>query len=72
MDTKQHKEEFDRIITEYSLAKKADDISDYLTKHKNITPKEFASLFVMDEKDALIFLTFIEKGIKFREKNLKK
>ena len=69
---KKHKEEFDRIIKKYDLDSedKAGEIADFLTKNhgKQVSAKEFAELFAMDEHDSVIFLSWIQKGIDFKEK----
>ena len=73
---KKHKEEFQKIIEKYSLVDeaKAEEIANFLTKNKQkeVSAKEFANLFTMTEKEAVIFLSWIEKGIKFRELHLNK
>lgn len=75
MNTAEHKKEFDKIIKKYNLneEQKAEEISTYLTKHhgKIVSVEEFANLFAMTKDEAKIFLSFIEKGIRFREKNLR-
>ncbi|MBD3164792.1 hypothetical protein GF323_06350 [Candidatus Woesearchaeota archaeon] len=71
---KKHKEEFERIIRKYNLKEKekAAEIADFLTKShgKKISAKEFAKLFGMSEQEAVIFLSWIQKGIKFKEENM--
>jgi|TARA_B100002003_G_C14085957_1_gene522378 hypothetical protein len=71
MDLKKHKDEFDKIISKYNLSDhdKAEEISTFLTnsKRESVSPKEFAELFGMTVKEATIFLSFIEKGIQFKE-----
>ena len=74
-DIFKHKLKFNEIITKYNLDKgeKAAEIAKYLTGSKKIiNAKEFATLFAMSEDDALVFLSFIEKGIKFKEETLDK
>jgi len=72
MDIKKHKEEFDKIIDKYNLGseEKAEEIAKFLTDSKKdqVSAKEFATLFGMEVSGAVTFLSFIEKGIKFREK----
>ena len=72
MDIEKHKQEFDRIIEKYNLAdeEKAEEIAKFLTdaKKEAVSAKEFATLFGMEVEEAILFLSFIEKGIKFREK----
>tara|TARA_Y100000310_G_scaffold334803_1_gene415379 strand:- start:925 stop:1146 length:222 start_codon:yes stop_codon:yes gene_type:complete len=71
MDLKKHKEEFDKIILKYNLSDhdKAEEIAVFLTdaKKKGTSASEFAKLFNMEVEEATIFLSFIEKGIKFKE-----
>jgi len=75
-DIAEHKKEFDKIIKKYNLAdeEKADEIAKFLTdnKRKEISAEVFAQLFGMQEKEAKIFLSFIEKGIKFKKKHIDK
>ena len=74
MDTATHKEEFLRIVNKYNLhdEDKAGEITDYIMQKKDIEAKEFARLFAMDEKDAVIFLSWIHKGIRFKEEHIDK
>jgi hypothetical protein len=71
MELKKHKEEFDKIISKYNLSDhdKAEKIATFLTDSKKeiVSPKEFAKLFKMEVEEATIFLSFIEKGIQFKE-----
>lgn len=68
----EHHNKFREIIKKYNLDshEKSEEISHYITKNKHISIKEFATIFSMDEKDAEIFLGFIDIGIKFKEKHL--
>jgi len=72
MDIEKHKQEFDKIIDKYNLKDedKAEEIAKFLTdnKRKEVSAKEFATLFGMEVDEVVLFLSFIEKGIKFREK----
>lgn len=74
MDIEEHKKAFDMIIQKYGLAedKKAEKISNYITKHPEgkIHAKEFAEIFEMDEKEAMMFLSYIMKGIQFKENHI--
>jgi len=58
------------IIKKYNFdnEEKALEIAEYLTKSKIVSPKEFATLFITSESEAELFLRFIEKGIRFKEK----
>ena len=77
MDVEQHFREFQRIIDKYSLSEeqKAREIAEFLTKNKEgmeekkeiVSADEFATYFAMSKEEAVIFLSFIEKGIRFRE-----
>ena len=72
MDLKEHKKAFEKIIKKYGLAdeQKADEISKFLTKGEKISYKEFATLFNISEEDSKIFLSFIYKGIEFKESHI--
>ena len=76
MDIKDHTDKYLEIIKKYNLSddKKAEEISTYLTNDhgKIISAKEFSVLFAMEEKDAEIFLSFIQKGIGFKQAHLDK
>jgi len=74
MNAIEHKKEFDKIIEKYNFNEegKAEELAAYLTKQhgKIISTKEFSTLFAITEDEAKTFLSFIEKGIKFKENNL--
>lgn len=74
MDTEQHYKEFMDIIRKYGLdsSDKADEIAHLLTDAKkgSMTPKEFSVHFGMTEHEAAVFLSWIEKGLNFKEKNI--
>ena len=74
MDIQQHRQEFERIAEKYGLKneKKADEIAEFLTTHKSgpLSVAEFAKLFAMEEEDARIFLTFIDRGLRFKEQHI--
>jgi Fic family protein len=74
MDIARHKEEFDKIIEKYDLSddKKAEQISNYLTKNPKgtISVEDFANIFDMEEDEVITFLSFIQKGLKFKEKHI--
>ena len=73
MDIKEHKKAFDRIIKKYDLSNvmKAEEIAEFLTTHKNesVSAEEFAKLFAMSPKEAMVFLSFIQKGIQFKKEH---
>ncbi len=72
-DIKAHKEAFDKVIKKYNLSdeQKAGEIADFLTKQKEniVSVKEFSTCFAIEEADAEVFLSFILRGIKFKENN---
>jgi hypothetical protein len=75
----EHCKKFLEIREKYNLSdtEKAEEIAKFLTTHKEdkeqkITIKEFSKLFNINEEDSFIFLTFIEKGLMFKEKHMKK
>jgi len=73
-DIKAHKQAFDDIIKRYNLSddQKAGEVADFLTKQKEtvVSIEEFSKYFAMEEDDARIFLSFIMRGIRFKEDNL--
>ncbi len=72
MDIAKHNEEFLKIIDKYGLAeeRKAEEIAHFLTRKKEISAKEFSELFAMTQEEAAIFVSFIEKGIRFKESHI--
>ncbi|MCB9359063.1 hypothetical protein H6503_03980 [Candidatus Woesearchaeota archaeon] len=73
MDIEKHAEEFHRIRKKYGFDNEemSETIAQYLTSKKHTSSKEFAELFDMKHEDALVFLSFIEKGIRLRESSSK-
>ncbi len=73
-DIEKHHSEFRRIIEKYSLAspEKSEEIAKFLTDkaRQEISASEFAGLFAMDEHDAEVFLSFIEKGLNFKKMHI--
>lgn len=68
MDIQEHANKFKEIVQKYKLEEKAGEIADHLTKSKeHISAKEFATLHNMTEEEATTFLTFIERGIQWKE-----
>lgn len=69
MDLEEHKRLFEEIVRRYDLQdpQKAEEIAKFLTRKQKVGVEEFATLFAMDVRDARIFLSFIETGIRFRE-----
>ncbi|MCA9495790.1 MAG: hypothetical protein KC589_02515 [Nanoarchaeota archaeon] len=74
MDLEKHKEEFERVVKKYKFFEKemAEQLSKHLLKEGGVKLHEFAEHFKMDKMDAKIFLSFIEKGIKFKEDHIDK
>ena len=76
MNLEKHKEEFMTIIKKYQFytSEKAQEIANFLIKHtdNSVSAKEFANKYQMTENEAYIFLSFIQKGIKFKEEHLDK
>jgi hypothetical protein len=72
MELHKLKQEFDKIITKYNLSEpaKAEKISKILTSNKKIDSKEFAKTFEMEQSEAEVFISFIMKGIQYKEQNI--
>jgi len=70
MDIQTHGKKFKEVIEKHGLAEKADEIAEYIIKTRHIDVKEFSKLFNIDEEDAEILISFIHKGIKFKEKHI--
>ncbi|MFW5704864.1 MAG: hypothetical protein ACOCXG_03385 [Nanoarchaeota archaeon] len=70
MNLEQHKKEFEKIVKKYNLGEnqKLDEIISYILKTQKINSDEFAKLFAIEEKDAQVFLSFIEKGLEFKKR----
>lgn len=67
-DFKNHKDEFDRICEQYKLRSeaKAGDIADFLTGAEDgVSAEDFAKKFEMEAADAIIFLSWINVGIRY-------
>jgi len=71
-----HREEFKNIISKYNLMtqERATEIANFLTSQKGgaVSAEEFAKKYNMESHEAYIFLSFIQKGIKFKEEHLDK
>ena len=70
-----HKREFDRIIQHYQLDadEKAEEISTFLTSSSNdskVTAPQFAQKFGTTEAEAVVFLEWINIGVKFKQQTL--
>ena len=69
MNVEEHAKAFREIISRHKLEDKAEEISEYLIKSKGLKVGEFASKYNLNDEEAFIILTFVEKGIKWRESN---
>lgn len=76
MEIEELHKRFRDIIEKYGLddEKSAEDISQFLTNstREGVNAKDFASLFGMTEDEAKLFLSFIDKGLRFKEDSLDK
>lgn len=67
-DFKNHKAEFDRICDQYNLrgGEKAGAIADFLVGAEGgVNPEEFATKFEIEPVDAIIFLSWINVGLRY-------
>ncbi|MCF7798326.1 hypothetical protein K9M74_00315 [Candidatus Woesearchaeota archaeon] len=66
-----HKKDFERIVTTYNLDDEvtAGKIADFMFSHPQglVSVSDFAEEFSLPEKEAHIFLSFILKGLQFKE-----
>ena len=67
-----HKKAFDDIIQKYDLAQDhlASEIADFLMVQQNgnvISAQDFATRFGMSDSEAVIFLSFISRGLQFKK-----
>lgn len=73
-----HKKEFDRIRTKYKLDNpaQAERIADMLAKNagagagEGVSAPAFAEMFGMSTTEAVVFLEWIQVGVKFKEETL--
>jgi len=68
-----HKREFDRIIKKYGLdsEQKSEAISTFLTQDpKGVNAPQFAEKFGMLVEEAIVFLEWINVGVKFKEESI--
>jgi hypothetical protein len=67
-DFKNHKAEFDRICTQYNLRgeEKAGELANYISGAEGgVNPEEFATKFGIAPVDAVIFLSWINVGLRY-------
>lgn len=65
-----HKQEFDRIRKAYKLEDRADEISSILTSGKEVSADAFAEQFGMPVQEAIVFLEWIQVGVRFKEQSI--
>lgn len=74
MEIEDHYNQFKEIVQKYGLdhEKTAEQISHFLTKsdRSSVSAHEFSTLFGMDDEEAILFLSFIDKGLRFKEQNM--
>ncbi len=71
MGIEEHHKAFLEVIKKYGLDEEenADKVADILTDKSRgrIAPGEFAGEFGMSTEEAMVFLSFVEKGLTFKE-----
>jgi hypothetical protein len=76
LDIEEHSNKFQEIIEKYNLKSeiRANQIADLLTNsnRNKISSKDFSKLFGMQEEEATIFLSFIQKGLNFKKTHIDK
>ena len=70
MDIEEHHKAFLKIIEKYHLKDHADRLADYITHSDNSSIDRFSKEFDVPIDEATMFISFIEKGLSFKE-NLK-
>jgi hypothetical protein len=68
----EHKKQFEEIVKKYNFAEesRAHELATFLTKprdNEKLSSEEFSTLFGMSEKEAVVFLSFIQKGLEFKK-----
>lgn len=69
MNVEEHAKAFREIIEKHKLEDKAEEIAKFLISTQGIKVGEFAKKYGLNDEEAFIILTFVEKGIKWRESN---
>jgi hypothetical protein len=71
MDVEEHHRRFEAIAEKYGLRseEKAGEIADFLVSRARgkVSSEEFSVLFGMSEEEAVVFLSFIDRGLRFKE-----
>jgi aspartokinase len=67
-----HKKEFDRIRKHYGLdsEEKSTEIAEYMTCGETVSAASFAEKFGTSMEEAVVFLEWIQVGVKFKEQTL--
>ena len=67
-----HKQEFDRIRKKYKLdsEEKSTEIAEYMTSGNTVSAASFAEKFGTSMEEAVVFLEWIQVGVKFKEQTL--
>ncbi|CAB9514118.1 expressed unknown protein [Seminavis robusta] len=67
-----HKREFDRIRLHYQLdsESKSSEIAEFITSGESVTPQGFSDKFGTTVEEAVVFLEWINVGVKFKEETL--
>ncbi|MBW3020372.1 hypothetical protein KY334_03670 [Candidatus Woesearchaeota archaeon] len=68
----EHHNMFKEVIRKYNLdsPEKAEELAHYLVSNNGVSVEEFSKIFAMNEEDAEILLSFILKGIRFKEEHI--
>lgn len=75
MELEEHKEKFQQIIKKYGFSDeiKAQEITDFLlSNNQGVSLDEFSKRFSIPKDEAKVFLSFIVKGIEFKEEVIDK
>jgi aspartokinase len=67
-----HKKEFDRIRKHYKLDsdEKSTEIAEYMTCGETVSAASFAEKFGTSMEEAVVFLEWIQVGVRFKEETL--
>lgn len=68
----EHHKMFKEVIRKYNLdsPEKAEELAHYLVSNNGVSVEEFSNIFAMSQAEAEILLSFILKGISFKEKHI--
>ncbi|MBN1274969.1 hypothetical protein JXA12_01630 [Candidatus Woesearchaeota archaeon] len=72
MDLEEHHHQFEAIAERHGLKneEQAGRIADFLVSHPagKVSAPEFSEEFGMSEEEAVVFLSFIDRGLRFKER----